>query len=309
MRIAFAGTPEFANTQLQALLKNGFNIVAVYTQPDKPVGRGQHVMPSPVKTTALEHHLPIEQPTTLKSDLALERFSHYQIDVMIVAAYGLLLPKAFLEHPRYGCINVHASLLPRWRGASPIQQAILAGDATTGITLMKMDEGLDTGGILAQKSCSVTSDDTTATLHDKLASLGATLLVDKLNSIVHQPPAPQDNHLATHAPKISKEQSQCDWNQSAIDIQRQIRAFNPWPILKTLISTEIIRLWEAHVVPLSTPALPGTIVAIHDDGIVVATQQDGLLITKAQLPNKKVLPMKDILHAKQHLFAIGQRFV
>lgn len=308
MRIAFAGTPVFAEFQLQALLDTDHDIVVVYTQSDKPSGRGQHLIPSPVKSLATICNIPVEQPTTLKTSEAQTTLKDYQPDVMIVAAYGLLLPPDVLAIPRYGCINVHASLLPRWRGASPIQQAILAGDTETGITLMKMDEGLDTGGILAQAICPILATDTSQDLHDRLARLGTTLLMTSLDECIEKTPLPQDNNLATHAPKITKELAVCDWKKPASLIERQIRAFCPWPILHTVIGENPLRLWHANVVPLTAQAAPGTIVAHTPEGIVVATGHDGLLLTHAQLPNKKVLPLTEILKSRHALFAVNQQF-
>lgn len=308
MRIAFAGTPVFAEIQLQALLDSAHDIVVVFTQPDKPSGRGQHLAHSPVKSLANLCGISVEQPLTLKTPQGQASLECYQPDLLVVAAYGLLLPPEVLAIPRYGCINVHASLLPRWRGASPIQQAILAGDPETGITLMKMDEGLDTGGILAQASCPILATDTSQDLHDRLARLGATLLKERLDECIEKTPLPQDASLATHAPKITKEQAICDWTQPASLIERQIRAFCPWPILHTTIGEDPLRMWNAKVVPLSTPAAPGTIVDHTPEGIIVATGQDGLLLTHAQLPNKKVLPLTEILKSRHALFAINQRF-
>jgi methionyl-tRNA formyltransferase len=219
MNIVFAGTPQFAAIQLQALIDAKHNIVAVYTQPDIPAGRGQHMHASPVKELALQHHIPVEQPTSLKTAEAQTTLASYKPDVMIVAAYGLLLPKPILDLPGFGCINVHASLLPRWRGASPIQQAILTGDAQSGITLMKMDIGLDTGDILAQKACVITPSETASSLHDKLSIMGAEILIEKLYDITHHPqPIPQNPTLVTHAGKISKEQAQV-WHRYCRPLQ------------------------------------------------------------------------------------------
>ncbi len=302
MKILFAGTPEFAQKQLAALLTTTHEIVAVYTQPDKPAGRGQHLQISAVKALALEHKLPIEQPLSLKDPTALVTLTNYQPDVIIVAAYGLLLPQAVLQLPRYGCINVHASLLPRWRGASPIQQAILAGDAQTGITLMRMEIGLDTGNCLATSACHIMADDTTASLHDKLAELGAALLVEKLNDVISEPGTPQDINKVTYAPKISKSAAQIHWQQSAIAIERQIRAYTPWPIAYTQIDGQILRVLQANVVKTTSKAPAGTILEQTAHGILVNTASDALLITQAQLPGKKALPMSEILKGHAVLF-------
>jgi methionyl-tRNA formyltransferase len=300
MRIIFAGTPVFAQTQLEALLTTNHEIIAVYTQPDKPAGRGQHMHMSPVKELALKHNLPVEQPFTLKTDEALAVLASYQADVMIVAAYGLLLPEAVLNQPRYGCINVHASILPRWRGASPIQQAILAGDKETGITLMRMDKGLDTGNILASGRIEIQDTDTSETLHDKLAIQGAKMLFHILEEIVELPGEKQQDSDATHAPKIAKNAALIDWHQTSAVIDRQIRAYFPWPITQTLIDGQVLRVQEARRVDLYGE--PGTILKHTAHGIVVAASDFALEITKAQLPGKKALPMSEILKGHASLF-------
>lgn len=308
MRIAFAGTPEFAKVQLEALLSTSHEVVVVYTQPDRHSGRGQHLHMSPVKTLAMSHGIPVEQPASLKSSQAEETFASYGVDLMIVVAYGLILPRFYLGCPRLGCVNVHASLLPRWRGASPIQHAILAADEESGITLMKMDEGLDTGDILTQVNCPILPTDTSKDLHDKLAKIGAQLLKNDLASILNRTPILQDPAFVTYAPKISKEQAHCDFQQPAVEIEQRIRAFQPWPILHATLENQLVRIWEAKVVPLSTHAQPGTIVEHTDEGIIVATKDKGLLITKAQLPNKNILAMSEILKSRQTLFAKGNQF-
>ncbi len=311
MRVVFAGTPEFAAIQLKALLDAHINVVGVYTQPDKPAGRGQHLHPSPVKELALLHKLPVLQPATLKTEDGSAILGNFEPDLMVVAAYGLLLPKAILQTPRFGCINVHASLLPRWRGASPIQQAILAGDKETGVTLMQMDEGLDTGDMLAKASYFIKQDETTASLHDALALIGAKLLADNLKefTLSHQWPQkqPQNPALATHAGKIKKEQGKIDWHQEAKIIDRLIRAFNPWPVAYTTLNNEIIRIWQASLVENSSTAPPGTIIEHEAKGILVATSCGTLLITQAQLPGKKRMPFSELLKGHHDLFALGNR--
>lgn len=306
MRIVFAGTPLFAQIQLEALLRAKQNIVAVYTQPDKPAGRGQTLHMSPVKETALKHGIPVEQPNTLKTQAALVQLAQYQPDVMIVAAYGLLLPESILNSPRYGCINVHASLLPRWRGASPIQQAILCGDEETGITLMRMDKGLDTGNILISKACHIDEHETSATLHDKLALLGANLLVENLSRIVHSEGTVQDNTKATHAGKITKEQAHLNWHCDAIEIDRKIRAFNPWPVAFCHANDHMIRIWQARSMEKQTQALAGTIIDHTSEGVVVATRKGAILLLKGQLSGKKAMPFSEILKGHGALFAVGQ---
>lgn len=307
MKIAFAGTPLFAQIQLQALLEAHQQVVVVYTQPDKPTGRGQTLQPSPVKTLALAANIPLEQPSSLTSVNAAQTLADYSVDVMIVAAYGLLLPPTILSIPHLGCINIHASLLPRWRGASPIQQAILAGDQQTGITLMQMAKGLDTGAILAQRSCAIEPSDTAQSLHDKLGSLGAQLLLDKLPTFP-LPSTPQDENQATYASKITKADGQINWQKPASLIERQIRAYQPWPIAYSFIDNQLLRIWQAKIVPLKNTS-PGTIVEHSAQGIVVATGEEGLLIHCAQLAGKKPLAFSEILKGHGQLFSINQRFL
>ncbi|MGE3319320.1 MAG: methionyl-tRNA formyltransferase [Candidatus Berkiella sp.] len=307
MKIIFAGTPEFAKIQLEALLETAHEVVAVYTQPDKPAGRGQHLHMSPVKELALQHQLPIEQPLSLKNEEAQKTLASYQADVMIVAAYGLILPEAVLNLPRYGCINVHASLLPRWRGASPIQQAILAGDKETGITLMRMDKGLDTGNILATGRLEIDAKETSQTLHDRLAIQGAKMLYHILEEIVELPGEKQPEIGVTYAPKITKEASLIDWRQSAQEIDRQIRAYNPWPVAQTVIDSQMIRIHEAIIVDGENTSSAGTIIRTTAQGITVQTGKDLLLITKAQLPGKKAMPISEILKGHATLFADGKK--
>ncbi len=311
MRIVFAGTPEFAAIQLKALLDAKFEVVAVYTQPDKPAGRGQHLHMSPVKELALLHHIPVEQPSTLKNDEAITTLKKYDADLMVVAAYGLLLPKSILDTPRFGCINVHASLLPRWRGASPIQQAILAGDKETGVTLMQMDVGLDTGDMLAKTAYLLKPTDTSTTVHDALAQQGAQLLTEQLAQFenVKKWPnlQPQDDKLATHAPKILKEQAKIDWHLSAVEIDRKVRGFNPWPCAFSTIQNNILKLWQGEVIYNQPSGAPGEIVAHTAQGIIIATSQDAFLLTHAQLPGKKMMPITELIKGHQDLFAIGNK--
>jgi len=307
MKIIFAGTPEFAKIQLEALLETTHEIVAVYTQPDKPAGRGQHLHMSPVKELARQHQLPIEQPLSLKTEDAQKTLANYQADVMVVAAYGLILPEAVLKLPRYGCINVHASLLPRWRGASPIQQAILAGDKETGITLMRMDKGLDTGNILATGRLEISDKETSQTLHDRLAIQGAKMLYHILEEIVELPGEKQPEEGVTYAPKIAKEASVIDWQKSAIEIDRQIRAYHPWPVAQTIIDGHMIRIHEAMIFANTNALFAGTIIASTPAGILVQTGEGILSITKAQLPGKKAMPISEILKGHATLFAAGKR--
>lgn len=307
--IIFAGTPAFSAVTLEALLHSEHSIKAVYTQPDRPAGRGRKLTPSPVKVLALQHHLPIYQPQTLRDAGAQQALAEIQADLMIVVAYGLLLPKPVLAMPRLGCINIHASLLPRWRGAAPIQRAILAGDKTTGITIMQMDEGLDTGAMLSRVECPILAEDTTQTLHDRLASLGASTLLSTLNDLLSVRPEVQNNALATYALKISKEEAILDWHLSAEELDRKIRAFNPWPIAQTALGGLTVRVWKASVIegPI-TQRTPGEIIRATGQGLDVATQKNILRISEMQLPGGKCLPVADILNARQADFAVGNVF-
>ncbi len=313
MNIIFAGTPEFAKIQLAALIKANFNIVAVYTQPDRPVGRGLKLQPSAVKQAALKANLPVEQPLNFKSIQAQDTLRSYHPDLMIVSAYGLLLPKIILDIPTKGCWNVHASLLPRWRGAAPIQHALLAGDTQTGITLMQMDEGLDTGNALATAPLAITSTDTSASIHEKLAHIGADLLLSflKTHSLTSEIiSTPQDNSQASLAPKINKLHAKLDWTQDAASLLRAIHAFNPWPVAHTNIGAITLKVWEAEIVSsdFNKHATPGTIVQQSALGIEVLTGQGILRLTEIQMPDKRKMPVCEILKSKSALFAPGNHF-
>ena len=307
MRIVFAGTPEFAIPPLEALLKSKHSVIAVFTQPDRPAGRGQTIHQSPVKTLAQLHHIPVYQPNRLKNPEEHAKLHALQPDLLIVVAYGLLLPKAVLDIPKFGCINIHASLLPRWRGAAPIQHAILAGDKTTGICTMQMDEGLDTGDVLLRVSCTIAPQETSKTLHDKLATLGATALLDTLEKLEQKALAPekQEPTTATYATKISKTDAKIDWQESADAIDRKIRAFNPWPVAFAELSGQTIRIWSAKpnlTATVNNKIKPGAIIAIHKDSMDVATGDGVLTLLEIQLPGGKRLPVAEILHAKEALF-------
>ena len=306
MNIVFAGTPVFAAHLLQALLETEHTISAVYTQPDKPQGRGLKLTPSPVKTLALTHDIPIEQPISLKSPESFATLQRYQPDVMIVAAYGLLLPKNILELPRYGCINIHFSLLPAWRGASPVQYALLNTDEKTGVTLMQMDEGLDTGDIILKSELAITKEDTTESLLTKLSGLAAMLLKNNLEDIIAAPRIPQDNSLASYAPKIDKKTAQINWEQDAFILAQQIKAFYPWPVAFILHQGNPIKVYRATAHTETTSAPPGTIVKITNNSIWVACAKHMLEIFEVQFPGKKRLSVADVLHAKQNIFVLGQ---
>jgi len=304
-RIAFAGTPEFAARALDALATFDCDIPLVLTQPDRPAGRGMKLMPSPVKQRALAHGLTVAQPETLKTPELRAPLVEAAPDLLVVVAYGLLLPRAVLDIPRLGCINIHASLLPRWRGAAPIHRAIEAGDARTGITLMQMDEGLDTGPMLAERTVDIAADDTTATLHDRLAATGAQLLIDTLPDLlagrIAAVPQPADG--ACYAAKIGKAEAALDFRRPAVELDRAIRAFNPFPGALMTVDGTPIKLWRARVEPASGE--PGRILAVGDDGVVIACEEGALRVTELQKPGGKRLPAADFLHG--HPLVAGQR--
>ena len=310
MRIIFAGTPEFAAEALKALLAAGHSLVAVYTQPDRPAGRGRQLKPSPVKEVALQHGLLVEQPTSLKTPDAQAALAQYRPDIMIVAAYGLILPKAVLETPRYGCLNIHASLLPRWRGAAPIQRAILAGDTQTGITIMQMDIGLDTGAMLLKKPVTIHSTMNAGELHDQLAAVGATAIVEAIEQLSqgNLPAEPQDNALATYASKLEKDEAWINWSEDATQIDRQIRAFNPWPVAQSRINDQIFRVWQAEPIHQTSQATPGTILQSDKLGLVIACGQHCLRILRGQLPGGKSLSVAELLNGHANTFTVGQQF-
>lgn len=308
-RIVFAGTPEFAAVHLDALLRAGIKPVAVYSQPDRPAGRGQQLQMSPVKQLALQHGIAVEQPVNFKSDEAKAALQAYAPDLLIVVAYGLLLPQAVLDIPRLGCVNLHGSILPRWRGAAPIQRALLAGDAETGVDLMRMEAGLDTGPVLASARTPITAQDTGGSLHDRLATLGADLLVSNLPALLRGElrPQVQDDARATYAKKLEKTEAQIDWSQPAAQIDRQIRAFNPWPVAQTTLGTDTLRIWFSHCTEQHHTAAPGTIIEQQADALLVATGAGVLAITELQWPGGKRLPVKEVLKARAQQLAVGVR--
>lgn len=299
LSIVFAGTPEFAVPTLAALVSSTHRVLAAYTQPDRPAGRGQQVTASPVKRYALEHGIPVEQPSTLRDPDTVERLKHWSADVIVVVAYGLLVPKDALTAARLGCINVHASLLPRWRGAAPIHRVILAGDAQTGVAIMRMEEGLDTGPILLERATVIGERDTSGSLHDRLAALGAQALLDALPGLasgtISERAQPRDG--VTYASKIRKEEARIDWSQAAAAIDRQVRAFNPWPIAETTLRRQQLRVWEAMPIALRGEAQPGTVVATSEAGIDVATSSGSLRLTRVQLAGRKPMSAAEFLRA------------
>ena len=291
MKIIFAGTPQFAAGALAELLKE-HQIVAVLTQPDRPSGRGMHLTASPVKQLALQHGLPVLQPPTLKTAEAQQAIAHLDADVMVVAAYGLILPKAVLQIPRHGCLNIHASLLPRWRGAAPIQRAILAGDAETGITIMQMDEGLDTGDMLLRKKCPIATDDTAQTLHDKLAKLGAQAIVEALQELERGKLVPerQDAQQATYAAKLTKSEAQLDWDQDAVQLERAVRGYFPFPAAQAFFGETPIKILRAHLGE-GKHSKAGEVIAVDKECILVACGKGALALEVLQKPGGKPLPV------------------
>ena len=296
LKIIFAGTPQFSAITLEALLAQKFSVVAVLTQPDRPAGRGMKLTASPVKQLALAHGLPVLQPASLKSVEVQQTLADLAADVMVVVAYGLILPESVLRLPRHGCLNIHASLLPCWRGAAPIQRAILAGDSETGITIMQMDAGLDTGPMLLNKFCSISAQDNAQTMHDTLAQLGAEAIVEALQLLAQGTlkGLTQDEKKATYAAKLSKAEAHIDWTQPALQLERAIRAYNPFPIAITTFNLTPIKIWQASVVDANLGA-PGTVLAIEKNGITVACGQGALSLEVLQRPNAKALPAAQFL--------------
>ena len=303
MRVVFAGTPEFAALALQAVVAAGDDVALVLTQPDRPAGRGMALQPSPVKKLALEKGIEVFQPLTLKDAEAQAKIAAVGAEVMVVAAYGLILPQAVLDLPRFGCLNIHASLLPRWRGAAPIQRALLAGDAETGVCIMQMEAGLDTGPVLLRGSFPIAADDTSATLHDRLAALGATLVVDALARL----PLPAEAQAAdgvTYAQKIGKAEALIDWSLSADELDRHIRAFNPFPGAQAQFAGQTVKLWRA--LPVEGAGEKGQILRVDRDSIVVACGSGALAVCELQKAGGKRLPVRDFLAG--HPLKAGDRF-
>lgn len=312
LKVLLAGTPEFAIPNFDAIAKSEHVVLGVWTQPDRPAGRGRRLQASPVKQWALEKGYDIQQPETLRDKQAQQMIASLKPDVMVVIAYGLILPQVVLDIPRLGCINVHASLLPRWRGASPIQQAILAGDERTGVTIMQMDAGMDTGPSLMQVTCSIESFDSAQTLHNKLAALAVSPLLETLNllAINQIEPIPQPDEGVTYAPKIIKEDAQINWQQSAWQIDCQVRAFYPWPVAYTYLSANNrLRIVSGERIAQNSDANPGEIIHLDKQGMVVACGQEVYRVTQLQFPGGKVLSVADWLAGGKGTLAVGQQLL
>ncbi len=303
MKLIFAGTPEFAAQALSAIVAAGHDVALVLTQPDRPAGRGMSLQPSAVKKVALEHGIEVFQPLTLKDAEAQARVAAVGAEVMVVAAYGLILPQAVLDMPRFGCINIHASLLPRWRGAAPIQRALLAGDAETGVCIMQMEAGLDTGPVLLRGAFPIAANDTTATLHDRLAGLGASLCVEALGKLP-LPAEPQPAAGVTYAHKIEKAEAQIDWTRPAAELDRHIRAFNPFPGAQALFAGQTVKLWQAR--PVAGSGRAGCILSVDKREVIVACGEGALAVSELQKAGGKRLPVQQFLAG--HPLKEGDRF-
>lgn len=305
LRIVFAGTPEFAAEHLKALLDSPHQIIAVYSQPDRPAGRGQKLAASPVKQLAVQREIPVYQPQTLRDPTAQAELAALKPDLLVVVAYGLILPQVVLDIPRLGCINSHASLLPRWRGAAPIQRAIEAGDSQSGVTVMQMEAGLDTGPMLLKVSTPITADDTGGSLHDRLASLGPQAVLQAIAGLAAGTlqGEVQDDSLATYAHKLNKDEARIDWARPAVELERLVRAFNPWPICHSTLNGEALKVHAAELG--EGAAAPGTILAADKQGLTVACGQGALRLTRLQLPGGKALNFSDLYNSRREQFAAG----
>ena len=309
-RIIFAGTPDFAAEHLQALINANIPVTAVYTQPDRPAGRGRKLQPSPVKQLALSQDIPVYQPLSLRAEAAQAELAALNADLMIVVAYGLILPQIVLDTPKLGCVNVHASLLPRWRGAAPIHRALLAGDAETGVTLMQMEAGLDTGPMLAKVRTEISNQETSGELHDRLAYLGSQMLVDQLPALLagELQPEQQDDNQANYAAKLEKQEGRIDWSQDAEAIARQVRGLSPWPVAFTLLDGNAMRIWLAEPDAQSGNTPAGSVCETSKRGIAVSCGTGRLWIKNLQLPGKKATQAAALLNSNNHPFQLGTQF-
>jgi len=314
LKIIFAGTPDFAAKHLAALINSQHQVVAVYCPPDKPAGRGKKLTACPTKTLALANNLIVEQPVNFKDKNIQQQLKSYNADVMVVVAYGLLLPEVILSAPKLGCINVHGSILPKWRGAAPIQRSLEAGDTQTGVTLMQMDKGLDTGDMILTARCAISSTDTSASLYEKLATLGPEALLKTLALMAtgYYPRIVQDNDASSYAAKLDKNDAELDWHLAADILARKIRAYIPWPVTQFTFIDEKntahrIRVWQASTIQIEDGNQSvGSIIAVDKTGIVVSTGQGGIRLETLQLPGKKALPVNDIINGRAHWFKVGQ---
>lgn len=309
LKVIFAGAPEFAAGHLQALLDANIEVVAVYTQPDRPAGRGKKLTPTPVKALALAHDLPVEQPVSLKDEAAFAQLSQYHADVMVVVAYGLILPQRVLDAFPLGCINVHASLLPRWRGAAPIQRCIEAGDTESGVGIMQMEAGLDTGPVLREARCPIANDETGGELHDRLLALGKTELVAALADIQDRAAiaTAQPQEGVTYAHKLDKAAAKLDFSRSATELANQVRAFNPWPVCHANLTDKVLRIWQAQAVACQHQGEQGEVVALTKSHAIVQCGQGHLALEVVQLPGKKALPVRDLLNSNQAPLQLGMK--
>lgn len=305
LRIVFAGTPEFAAEHLKALLDTPHQIIAVYSQPDRPAGRGQKLSPSPVKQLALQHDIPVYQPQTLRDPAAQAELKSLDADLMVVVAYGLILPQMVLDTPRLGCLNSHASLLPRWRGAAPIQRAVEAGDAESGVTVMQMEAGLDTGPMLLKVSTPISAEDTGGSLHDRLATLGPQAVIAAIGGLAAGTlnGEVQDDSLATYAHKLNKDEARLDWSRPASELERLVRAFNPWPICHSTLGGEALKVHAAELG--EGQGKPGSLLAADKSGLTVACGEGALRLTRLQLPGGKALAFSDLYNSRREQFAPG----
>jgi len=311
LNIIFAGTPDFAANHLQALIAADFNVVAVYSQPDRPAGRGKKLTASAVKEVALANDIAVYQPENFKQSESIEQLAALDADLMIVVAYGLILPNSVLTTPRLGCLNVHGSLLPRWRGAAPFQRAIWAGDKETGVTIMQMDEGLDTGDMLKKVSCPIDAGETSASLYAKVAEQAPAVLIETIKQLQagQLTAQKQDENAATYAKKLSKAEALIDWNDQAEFIDRCIRAFNPWPISYFKWAGQVIKVHKATLVDKVSTATAGTILEVDKKGIQVATGQGVINLEVIQLAGKKAMPVQDVLNSRRELFTVSSNLL
>lgn len=308
MKIVFAGTPAFSAPSLRACIQSHHTVVGVLTQPDRPAGRGRQVTPSPVKTLAEEYSLPLFQPESLRGPGPQLLLRNLGADLMVVVAYGLILPSAILSTPRLGCVNVHASLLPRWRGAAPIPRAILAGDQETGVTIMQVEPKLDAGPMYLRRSCVIRPTDTAGTLHDRLSALGAEALIETLTALENGTAVAevQDETQVTYAEKLTKQEAEIDWNQPAVVLARQVRAFNPWPVAETALGDQTLRIWQAEALPEMSDAAPGSVIGGRK-AWDVATGSGILRLLEVQLPGRRRILAQDYLNAHEAPLRLGRR--